>query len=307
MTPWFAAVGALSAPARGGLCAGRRRLAPRGLAGLGIPLGGDPAPEALSTPRWSPGFRTWSAGWSSVLLDALGVFHVMDGNVVEVGGRELLVDQACSGIYSLFTLLAGTLFYVFWCEDPAPAWSLALMVASVFWVLFGNVVRIVGVVAISTYLGIDAASGWRHELIGLMTFALMLAMVVSTDRLLAFAGSLVAVAREALSREGRRGDGGPHPGKRRRRAVRCSGRRGRPGAVGTVTRRRGRPWPVRRSRPWRSPPSRVPVPVAARPCPSLRRLNPRWQRARRRAAPNWRRSAGPGWARGTSPRPSGSS
>ncbi len=124
--------------------------------------------------------------WSSQLLDLIGVYHVMDGNVVDVGGAPLLVDQACSGVYSLITLLIGTLFYALWVRT-SPARTAILLGASIVWVVFGNLLRIILVVVLTTRWNIDAASGWRHEALGLITFVLMLVLVLSTDRLLNFA------------------------------------------------------------------------------------------------------------------------
>lgn len=126
--------------------------------------------------------------WSSQLLDLIGVYHMMDGNVVDVGGAPLLVDQACSGVYSLITLLIGTLFYALWVRTP-PIRAAILLAASIVWVVFGNLVRIVLVVVLTTRWGIDASSGWRHEVLGLVTFVMMLSLVLSTDRLLSFVQS----------------------------------------------------------------------------------------------------------------------
>src|SRR5262249_46740179 len=55
---------------------------------------------------------------SSRILDQLGVFHHLAGNVVEVGSRRFLVEEACSGIHSLNVVLACTLFFVFWVRRP---------------------------------------------------------------------------------------------------------------------------------------------------------------------------------------------
>ena len=123
--------------------------------------------------------------WSSHLLDLIGVYHMMDGNVVDVGSAPLLVDQACSGVYSLITLLIGTLFYALWVKSSVVR-TVLLMGASIVWVLFGNLLRIILVVVLTTRWEINAASGWRHETLGLIMFAMMLGLVFSTDRLLLF-------------------------------------------------------------------------------------------------------------------------
>ena len=122
------------------------------------------------------------------MLDVLGVLHVMDGNVVKVAGRRLPVDQACSGIYSLLTLLIGTFFYILWVRTSVVR-SVLLLISSVFWVIFGNVTRIVLIAVLSTRFNIDLASGWKHEVLGLFMFAVMLGLVLSTDRLLSMFAS----------------------------------------------------------------------------------------------------------------------
>src|SRR5436853_413288 len=58
--------------------------------------------------------QTFTARQSSRLLDQLGVLHVMQGNVVVIPHKHLLVEEACSGINSLFSMLACTLFFVLW-------------------------------------------------------------------------------------------------------------------------------------------------------------------------------------------------
>ena len=132
--------------------------------------------------------------YSSDVLDVLRIDHVMEGNVVEITGRRLLVDQACSGIYSLLTLVAATLFFALWVRMPKLR-AVILLASSVFWVVAGNVARIVAVVVLSARFKIDVASGWPHELLGLVGFAGMVAMVVSTNHLLRFNESLARLVR----------------------------------------------------------------------------------------------------------------
>src|SRR5262249_45473600 len=45
---------------------------------------------------------------SSRVLDYFGVYHNMDGTVVETAGKRYMVEEACSGIHSLFSILACT-------------------------------------------------------------------------------------------------------------------------------------------------------------------------------------------------------
>jgi exosortase len=130
--------------------------------------------------------------WGSPLLDALGVFHVTEGNVIQIGSRRLLVEEACSGIHSLFAVLGCTLFFVLYTRR---AWPRAVfLVASAFaWVVLGNVARVVTVALAQARWGLDLSHGWPHEALGLVILVAVLALTVSTDRLLQFISALTAV------------------------------------------------------------------------------------------------------------------
>lgn len=184
ITPWFAAVGALAAVLGALVALGGWPLARAALPGWAFLWLAIPPPrkfDFLLVTKLQNVVSRLADGW----LDALGVFHVMDGNVVEVAGRELLVDQACSGIYSLFTLMIGAVFYALWVRASWVRGAL-LAAAAVGWVVVGNAARVVLISVLSTRYGVDAASGRRHEALGLAMFALMLGLVVSTDHMATF-------------------------------------------------------------------------------------------------------------------------
>jgi exosortase len=121
--------------------------------------------------------------WSSGVLDLLGVFHLMSGHVVEVGGQRLLVEEACSGVNSLFVILAGTLFWALWARRSV--WHSGLLVASsVLWVLLCNVARVSAITYASSQWDWPVADGWLHEALGLTAFVLACALTWSSDALL---------------------------------------------------------------------------------------------------------------------------
>jgi exosortase len=126
-----------------------------------------------------------TTGWSSSILDLFGVFHVRSGNVIEVDGRKMMVEQACSGINSLYSLLACTLFMVFLTRR---GWvrGVPLVASAVVWVLSANVARVTGVVLIESRWGVNVSSGWRHEAFGVILFALAVGLLFCTDHFLAF-------------------------------------------------------------------------------------------------------------------------
>lgn len=131
------------------------------------------------------GLQAFTARWSSQVLDMLGVLHVLSGNVVEIAEKKLLVEEACSGIHSLFASLACTIFFVLWARRPIIR-SILLVLSAVFWVVICNVGRVVTVTVVEVYTDFNLTEGLPHEMLSLAIFACILGLVFSTDRLLLF-------------------------------------------------------------------------------------------------------------------------
>ena len=189
ISPWLATVAALInllaiIDAVGGWRLVRRLLPAWGFLCLALPPPRGPDEKLLLL------LQSIATRWSSAVLDGLGVIHVMEGNIIEVVGRKLFVEQACSGINSLFTLVLGTLFIAAWTHSRLSR-ALLLVVASVGWVLVGNVLRIVTIAAVDSRWHIDLSSGWKHTALGMILFAMMLGLVFSTDRLIRIVVQLV--------------------------------------------------------------------------------------------------------------------
>lgn len=183
-SPWLGVVAALINLAawsadRGGL-AELRRLVPAGLIiliTLRPPLGLDDRLIKL--------LQRITAQAAGAVLDLLDVTHALSGNVIEIPGRRLLVEEACSGVNSFFAATACVLFYVL---ANRRGWisSLLLFLSIPFWVVFANTLRVVTVTALRSKWGIAADEGLLHDALGLTVFLVAVAMLVSTERLLRF-------------------------------------------------------------------------------------------------------------------------
>jgi exosortase len=133
--------------------------------------------------------------WSSAVLDEFGIVHIFAGNVVEIAGKRLFVEEACAGVNSLFSILACTLFYVLFTHVPIVR-ACFLILAAVWWVLLANIARVVLIAYLLQSRGADLTEGWRHEALGYALFAVALVLIWSSDRLLLFLASSRARAAE---------------------------------------------------------------------------------------------------------------
>ena len=120
---------------------------------------------------------------AGTVLDLMGIRHFMSGNVLEFPETKMLVEEACSGIHSLFALLALAGLFVVWARRPA-VHSLVLLLAAAFWAALTNFLRVLTVAVAYAQYDIDLASGWVHDAVGVMFFGFALLMLVSTDQFL---------------------------------------------------------------------------------------------------------------------------
>lgn len=120
---------------------------------------------------------------SSHLLDNLGVNHLMQGNALLLPGKELLVDQACSGIVSVMSIIACAAIYGVW-KNRAAVHIVLLLAAAVGWAMLANVVRITTIAYVFQHWESDWSVGVAHEVLGLALFLLAFLALMSTDVLL---------------------------------------------------------------------------------------------------------------------------
>ncbi len=122
---------------------------------------------------------------SSSLLDWLRVTHVQDGNTLQLPGRTLFMEEACSGINSFVLCNAFCLFWLLW-QRRSLTWLLLAMPATSLFVVLGNIVRITTCAAADYFWHIDLLNGWRHETFGLVLLLIYCGLILSMDQWLVF-------------------------------------------------------------------------------------------------------------------------
>jgi exosortase len=119
------------------------------------------------------------------LLRAFGVAVAREGNVIVLaGGESLFVDEACSGVTSVITLapLAVLLAYL---SLRRPGTRLALVAAVVPIAMAGNLARVLVTVFAALRFGAQAATeGPPHQLLGLVTYGVAVALMLALAALL---------------------------------------------------------------------------------------------------------------------------
>lgn len=124
-----------------------------------------------------------SSRLSSQVLDVLGVTHLMLGNLLHLPGKQLFVDEACSGIVSVMSIVACAVIYGVWRNRP-PLFIVVLAGCGVFWAVIMNTVRISAIAAVHQWWGVDWSAGAPHEILSLVIFLAAFGALLSTERLL---------------------------------------------------------------------------------------------------------------------------
>jgi exosortase B len=128
------------------------------------------------------------------LLELFGYPMGRSGVVITIGQYQLLVNEACAGLQTMFTLEAMGLLYTNLMNHALPLRNTLLVVLVVPIALAANVIRVVTLTLVTYYLGNDAGQGFLHGFAGMLLFVTALALVVAADGLL---GRLLPAAEPA--------------------------------------------------------------------------------------------------------------
>lgn len=134
--------------------------------------------------RLTVALRGVTTRMTSHALDQFGVLHISYMNVIQVPAKSLFIADACSGVHSLYVLLAASLFWALYYRR-AILHTFLLVSGAFAVVLFENITRLVVIV-----LGLgwrkDLSVGTNHLLLGLLLFMLSVGLIISWDQLLLF-------------------------------------------------------------------------------------------------------------------------
>ena len=124
-----------------------------------------------------------TAQGGSWLAELFSVPHLLAGNLIRLPQRDLFMAEACSGIISQLVVVAAAALAVVMLHR---SWlhALLLLASALVWSSATNILRVGLVVAAGHHLDVDLATGLPHQLLGVGTVLLGLALLYSTDQLL---------------------------------------------------------------------------------------------------------------------------
>lgn len=124
--------------------------------------------------------KLFAAYWANKVVNALGVRAILDGSVIKMAHTHVIVEDVCSGLRSLISLLAlGTIIAYL---SKLSRWKkVVVFFAAGVMAIIANIVRIVFMALTSEIYGAKFTEGFLHTLSGLIVFVV------------AFAGLMIVV------------------------------------------------------------------------------------------------------------------
>jgi exosortase B len=129
-------------------------------------------------------------------LYAAGYPIAQNGVVIMIGPYQLLMQDACAGMNSIFALSAIGMFYIYAFRWKAKLRSVILLAAVIPITIFANFLRVLMLVLIAYYGGIELVDGVLHDLTGIALFVCAIALLFLFDGLL---GLVSAIGRAVWS------------------------------------------------------------------------------------------------------------
>jgi exosortase B len=115
------------------------------------------------------------------LLYASGFPIAQNGVIIQIGPYQLLVQDACSGMNSIFALSAIGVFYVYAFRWHSKIRALLLMALIVPITITANFLRVLTLVLIAYYAGVEKIEGFVHDFTGLALFMVAIALMFACD------------------------------------------------------------------------------------------------------------------------------
>ena len=129
--------------------------------------------------------RLFATSTAYELLRGFGADVIRHGTMIGSanGTFEIDVAEPCSGLRSIFALMALTAGYAYFTQ---PTWLRRgiLFAASVPLAILGNVARILTICLVANYASSDFATGFYHDYSGFVVFAVAIALMIAVGDLI---------------------------------------------------------------------------------------------------------------------------
>lgn len=122
---------------------------------------------------------------AELILHEAGYSVARSGVMLTIGPYQMLVADACAGLYSMFSLAALGALYMYLMQRPGWMHNLVMAAAIVPIAFLANLLRVLALMLITFHFGDEAGQGFLHGTTGIFLFLVGLSGLMALDALLA--------------------------------------------------------------------------------------------------------------------------
>lgn len=127
--------------------------------------------------------KLFAAMLAAHAVSLLGIPAQQAGSTIHVPGVSVIVDDTCSGLRSLISLIALSILWTSLMPPVSKAWhKMTMVAASIPIALAANMVRIIVLILLSAIYGPQIADGFIHYGSGIVVFGVALAILAWLSR-----------------------------------------------------------------------------------------------------------------------------
>lgn len=129
--------------------------------------------------------KQWISMIAEEVLHGFGYPIARNGVVITIAQYQLLVADACSGLNSMFSLMAIGLLFMYLVARPSWLHN-GILFASILPIAFiANVVRVLALILITYHFGDEVGQGFMHGFAGILLLVVAVMLLIFLDDVLA--------------------------------------------------------------------------------------------------------------------------
>lgn len=129
--------------------------------------------------------KMMAAALATGVLNLMGLHALHAGSTIQLRGASVIVDDTCSGLRSLISLITLATLWISFMPPSSTRWpKFAIIGASIPIALVANMVRIIALVLLAAVYGPEAADGFLHYGSGIVVFGVALVVLAWLTRVL---------------------------------------------------------------------------------------------------------------------------
>jgi len=127
--------------------------------------------------------KIFAAEIATTLLNSSGISAIREGSVIRMQHAQVIVDDVCSGLRSLISLMALGSIFAYWMKSVMVRRCI-LFFLTIPIAIITNVCRVVFLSSVAEIWGPQYASGFLHNLSGFLVFALAFVLLFVLGKIL---------------------------------------------------------------------------------------------------------------------------